>query len=98
VKHESTKPHMRQSVKICGNIQSHARSREDWARILPLLKENEESFGLRVEDLLNVDEVSRRPEHVYRKVVPIEVAALAEYERGMCIQSKAKNEIPPDYP
>ncbi len=58
-------------------------SREDWQRILPLLIENEKSFGIRVEDLLNVDGVIRRPERVYRKVVPIEVAALAKYENGI---------------
>jgi len=58
-------------------------SREDWERILPLLIENEKLFGMRVEDLLNVDGVIRRPERVYRKVVPIEVAALAKYENGI---------------
>jgi hypothetical protein len=58
-------------------------SREDWERILPLLKENEKAFGIQVEDLLNVDGVIRRPERVYRKVVPIEVAALAKYENGI---------------
>jgi hypothetical protein len=57
-------------------------SSEDWERILPLLNENEKSFGIRVEDLLNVDGVIRRPERVYKKVVPIEVAALAKYENG----------------
>ena len=58
-------------------------SKEDWERILPLLKENEKSFGIQVEDLLNVDGVTKKPECVYRKVVPIEVAALTKYERGM---------------
>jgi glutamate synthase domain-containing protein 1/glutamate synthase domain-containing protein 3 len=60
-----------------------AISIEDWERILPLLKENEKSLGIQVKDLLNVDGVIRRPECVYRKVVPIEVAALAKYERGI---------------
>jgi hypothetical protein len=58
-------------------------SAEDWQRILPLLKENEKTFGIRVEDLLNVDGVPLRPELVYRKVVPVEVAALAKYENGI---------------
>jgi glutamate synthase domain-containing protein 1 len=60
-----------------------AVSREDWERILPLLMENERSFGIRVEDLLNVDGLIRTPERVYRKVVPVEVAALAKYENGI---------------
>jgi glutamate synthase domain-containing protein 1/glutamate synthase domain-containing protein 3 len=58
-------------------------STEDWQKILPLLKENEKLFGIQVEDLLTVDGVTKRPEHVYRKVVPIEIAALAKYENGM---------------
>jgi glutamate synthase domain-containing protein 1/glutamate synthase domain-containing protein 3 len=58
-------------------------STEDWERILQLLKENEKSFGIQVKDLLNVDGVMRRPECVYRKVVPIEVDALAKYENGI---------------
>jgi glutamate synthase domain-containing protein 3 len=58
-------------------------STEDWERILPLLKENEKLFGIQVEDLLTVDGATKSPEHVYRKVVPIEIAALAKYENGM---------------
>jgi len=58
-------------------------SAEDWQKILPLLKENEKLFGIQVEDLLTVDGVTKRPEYVYRKVVPIEIAALAKYENGM---------------
>ena len=58
-------------------------SGEDWEKMLPLLKENEKSFGIQVKDLLNVEGVIRRPECVYRKVVPIEVAALAKYESGI---------------
>ncbi|MGA3191276.1 MAG: glutamate synthase [Candidatus Bathyarchaeia archaeon] len=58
-------------------------SEEDWGKILPLLKENENQFGIQVEDLLNVDGVVRKPESVYRKVVPVEIAALAKYENGI---------------
>jgi glutamate synthase domain-containing protein 1 len=58
-------------------------SEEDWGKILPLLKENEKLFGINVEDLLNVDGIVRKPECVYRKVVPIEIAALAKYENGI---------------
>ena len=58
-------------------------TRHDWMRILPLLKENERLFGIRVKDLLTVDGRVRRPEEVYRKVVPVEVTALTRYERGI---------------
>lgn len=57
-------------------------SNEDWGRILPHLEENERLFGIKVEDLLAVDGTARRPEEVYRKVVPDEVAALSRYEGG----------------
>nr|MDO8134465.1 hypothetical protein [Candidatus Njordarchaeum guaymaensis] len=55
----------------------------DWERILPLLEENERLFGISVENLLTVDGAIRRPEEVYRKVVPVEVGALAKYESGV---------------
>jgi len=58
-------------------------SEEDWKRVLPLLEENEKLFGIRVENLLTVDGVKKRPQEVYRKVVPVEIAALARYERGI---------------
>jgi len=57
-------------------------SREDWEKILPLLKENERLFGIKVEELLKVDAIERRPEQVYIKVVPTEVTALTKYENG----------------
>jgi glutamate synthase domain-containing protein 1 len=58
-------------------------SNKDWEKILPLLEENERLFGIRVRDLLTVDGVVKRPEQVYRKVVPVEVVALTRYERGI---------------
>jgi len=46
-------------------------SAADWKLILPYLLENERLFGIEVErDLLTVAGVVRRPEDVYRKVVP----------------------------
>jgi glutamate synthase domain-containing protein 1 len=57
-------------------------SHEDWLKILPFLEENERLFGINVEGLLTVEGRKRGPEEVYRKVVPIEVAALTRYERG----------------
>lgn len=42
---------------------------EDWQLIEPYLKENEELFGIKIEELLRVDGVSCSPERVYRKVV-----------------------------
>jgi len=58
-------------------------SSEDWNRITPLLEENDALFGIGVEDLLNVDGGRKRPDEVYRKVVPVEVAALMKYDRGI---------------
>ncbi|HVQ01720.1 MAG TPA: glutamate synthase [Candidatus Thermoplasmatota archaeon] len=56
---------------------------EDWKKILPLLEENERLFGIRIDDLLTVDGIIQNPENVYRKVVPVEVAALTKYDQGI---------------
>ena len=53
---------------------------EDWAVIEPLLRRNEQFFGLTVEQLLTVDGVSRRPSEVYRKIQPAKVKALQAEE------------------
>lgn len=55
---------------------------EDWKKILPLLKENERLFGIKVEALLTVDGIVQMPTQVYRKIIPVEIAALTKYERG----------------
>jgi hypothetical protein len=59
-----------------------ALSRQDWEKVLPILNENERLFGISIESLLTVDGVLRRPEEVYRKVVPMELGALTRYENG----------------
>jgi glutamate synthase domain-containing protein 3 len=43
---------------------------EDWELILPFLKENEQLFGITVEQLLTVNNARLKPGDVYRKVVP----------------------------
>jgi glutamate synthase domain-containing protein 1/glutamate synthase domain-containing protein 3 len=43
---------------------------EDWDLILPYLKENEQLFGITIEQLLIVNGEHREPTEVYRKVVP----------------------------
>jgi glutamate synthase domain-containing protein 3 len=58
-------------------------SAHDWQRVLPLLEENERLFGISIENLLTVDGVTKKPEEVYRKVVPVEIGALARYESGV---------------
>jgi glutamate synthase domain-containing protein 1 len=58
-------------------------SKEDWEKILPLLEENEKLFGIRVENLLTVDGTLKKPDEVYRKVIPVEVAALTKYDQGI---------------
>jgi glutamate synthase domain-containing protein 1/glutamate synthase domain-containing protein 3 len=56
---------------------------EDWALILPYLKENEKLFGISIEsDLLVVDGERKTPQEVYRKVKPLKTALLAECEEG----------------
>jgi glutamate synthase domain-containing protein 1/glutamate synthase domain-containing protein 3 len=45
-------------------------SNKDWELILPYLQENERLFGIKIEELLTVDNRRRKPSDVYRKVVP----------------------------
>jgi len=55
----------------------------DWRLILPYLQENERLFDISIErNLLVVDGERRKPQEVYRKVVPL-AAALAEVEKEM---------------
>ncbi len=49
---------------------------EDWTLICPYLEENARLFGIPVEALLTVDGRRRRPQEVYRKVEPRELAVL----------------------
>ena len=51
---------------------------EDWRLILPFLRENENLFGISVEeDLLTVDGVRKAPGEVYWKIIPQKVKDLA---------------------
>jgi glutamate synthase domain-containing protein 1/glutamate synthase domain-containing protein 3 len=50
---------------------------EDWELILPYLKENEQLFGITIEQLLTVNNERREPTEVYRKVVPANAAKVA---------------------
>ncbi len=43
---------------------------KDWELFLPYLQENERLFGIRIDELLTVDNRRRKPSDVYRKVVP----------------------------
>jgi glutamate synthase domain-containing protein 1/glutamate synthase domain-containing protein 3 len=43
---------------------------KDWQLILPYLEENERLFGIKVKELLTVDDRLREPVEVYRKVMP----------------------------
>jgi glutamate synthase domain-containing protein 1/glutamate synthase domain-containing protein 3 len=54
---------------------------EDWALILPYLKENEQLFGISIEDdLLVVNGDKKTPQEVYRKVKSLKTAILAAGE------------------
>ena len=50
---------------------------DDWRLILPMLRENENLFGISVEeDLLTVDGVRKSPGEVYWKIIPQKVKDL----------------------
>jgi glutamate synthase domain-containing protein 1/glutamate synthase domain-containing protein 3 len=49
---------------------------EDWDLILPYLEENERLFGIKVDELLTVDGKQLMPAEIYRKVAPVNLAAL----------------------
>ncbi|MGC8657664.1 MAG: glutamate synthase [Desulfomonilaceae bacterium] len=51
---------------------------DDWALILPYLKENEKHFGISVERLLTVDGVMKDPKDVYRKVFAVPLSVLTQ--------------------
>jgi glutamate synthase domain-containing protein 1/glutamate synthase domain-containing protein 3 len=50
----------------------------DWDLILPYLQENERLFGIKVEDLLTVEDRPGKPEEVYRRISPVALKALAK--------------------
>ncbi len=50
----------------------------DWELIHPFLKENEEHFGIAVEDLLTVNGEKREPKEVYRKIAAQKLAVLTK--------------------
>ena len=55
-------------------------TKKDWELILPYLKENEQLFGITVEQLLTIDGKRHQPEEVYRKVIPGDIAAIASLD------------------
>ncbi len=63
----------------------------DWEIILPYLEENERLFSISVEALLTVDGVRCSPAEVYRKVTPIQLAALSSQK----VESESLN-LPAD--
>jgi len=59
-------------------------SAADWKLILPYLQENQRLFDIQIErDLLTVDGVVRRPNEVYRKVMPRKDAEIEAELEGM---------------
>jgi hypothetical protein len=53
---------------------------EDWDLMLPYLKENEQLFGITIEQLLTVNNERREPIEVYRKVLPASAAKVVMAE------------------
>ena len=52
-------------------------SQEDWQLILPYLLENQELFGVKIEDLLRIDSEPNAPERMYRKIEAIPLKTLS---------------------
>lgn len=57
-----------------------ALTQKDWELIFPYLVENENHFGLRVDELLTVDGRKLPPEKIYRKIEPVVLRALEPEE------------------
>jgi len=53
-------------------------SNRDWELIHPYLIENQQHFGIKVDELLTVDGVKRYPHEVYRKVEAVPLAVLTK--------------------
>jgi glutamate synthase domain-containing protein 3 len=50
---------------------------QDWELILPYLEENQRLFGITINQLLTVNDKRRKPQSVYRKVIPGNIKAVA---------------------
>ena len=66
---------------------------EDKNLILPLLEENEQLFGITIDDLLTVDGKRLRLEEVFRKVSPVRLKALASGISDVYVNGKTVEEI-----
>jgi hypothetical protein len=65
----------------------------DWDIMLPYLQENERLFGVSVDALLTVDGARRIPAEVYRKIAPVQLAALSSKKVKTEIQSAAAVDV-----
>lgn len=74
-------------------------SKADWALIKPYLKENEQLFRIKIDQLLTVDGTRLPPAQVYRKIVPVQASILAgeladeDMHGGPSLVSRAIGEI-----
>jgi glutamate synthase domain-containing protein 3 len=68
-------------------------TRTDWELILPFLEENEKLFGITVEQLLTVNGKKLKPCHVYRKVIPGNLKAIASEETDDVWAEEAEEEL-----
>lgn len=70
-------PHRRLQKEQLNGGEFASLTEKDWRLILPLLKENEGLFGIRVEDDLLVSGGERKsPEEVYRKIRAVKLSVL----------------------
>ncbi|MFZ2071420.1 MAG: glutamate synthase [Halobacteriota archaeon] len=60
-------------------------TQEDWELIVPYLKENEQLFGISIEDdLLKVNGAKKTPREVYRKVEPVKAPSFYGCDEADC--------------
>jgi glutamate synthase domain-containing protein 1/glutamate synthase domain-containing protein 3 len=69
-------PHYRVIERQLNGGMLSTLSEKDWQLIRPYLAENEQLFGIRVQDLLTVDGKIKAPQEVYRKVSAVKLSVL----------------------
>ena len=58
-------------------------SNDDWDLIQPYLKDNEDLFGIKTDELLSVNGIKKEPKEVYRKIEPTQLAVLTGKTDGL---------------
>ena len=69
-------PHERLSESQLNGGAFTDMTEEDWAVVEPMLRRNEEHFGIPLQGLLTVDSEVMSPARVYRKIIPVKSKTL----------------------